>query len=67
MERMLGSYIALVTALMVQQVGERLPAGMAWIVWVAPAIVGTIATARWIAYDRAQYAPGEPAGAAAGD
>ena len=50
MERMLGSYLALTTALMVQQVGPRLPDSIAWIVWIAPAILGSIGIARWIAY-----------------
>ena len=55
LERMCGSYIALVTAFMVQQVGPRLPGSVAWIVWVTPAIVGGIFIGRWIRSYRAQF------------
>ena len=41
MERMVGSYIGLFTALMVQQVGPRMPESYAWIVWVAPSLIGS--------------------------
>lgn len=54
MERMVGSYIGLLTALMVQQVGPRLPDSYAWIVWVAPTLIGTPLLIRWIAYYRTQ-------------
>lgn len=47
MDRMLGSYIGLLTALMVQQVGPRLPEQVAWVVWIAPAIIGGIWTS-WL-------------------
>lgn len=42
MDRMLGSYIGLFTALMVQQVGPRLPEQIAWVVWIAPAVIGGV-------------------------
>lgn len=48
MERMLGSYVALLTALMVQQVGPHLPFSVQWTVWVTPAAVGTVVVAYWI-------------------
>lgn len=57
MNRMLGSYIALVTALMVQQVGPRLPGHVAWVVWVAPAILGSLLTALWIGHYRRKFTP----------
>jgi hypothetical protein len=56
MERMLGSYVALWTALMVQQVGPRLPFSIQWVVWVAPAAVGTVAIAYWIRRYRRMFA-----------
>lgn len=55
MERMVGSYIGLVTALMVQQVGPRLPESYAWIVWVAPVLIGSPLLARWMAYYRNRF------------
>lgn len=55
MERMVGSYIGLLTALMVQQVGPRLPDSYAWIVWVAPTLIGSPLLARWIAYYRNRF------------
>ncbi len=48
LERMLGSYIALMTAFSVQTVSQYLPPNWAWTVWVAPGIIGTIVIARWI-------------------
>lgn len=48
MERMLGSYIGLCTALMVQQVGPRLPESIAWVAWVAPSALGIPLIALWI-------------------
>ncbi len=56
MDRMLGSYIALLTALMVQQVAPRLPESMAWVAWVVPAAVGTPLISLWIARYRTQFA-----------
>jgi hypothetical protein len=56
MNAMLGSYIGLTTALMVQQVGPRLPANIAWVVWILPAMIGTIGVSKWIAYYRRQFA-----------
>lgn len=56
MERMVGSYIGLFTALMVQQVGPRMPGSVAWIVWVAPSLIGTILLTRWIASYRRKFA-----------
>ena len=55
MSRMLGSYIALVTALMVQQVGPLLPGSVAWFVWIAPAAIGSPLIARWIGLYRRQF------------
>lgn len=64
MERMLGSYVALVTALMVQQVGPRMPLSLTWVVWIAPAVIGTPLIARWIKHYRAQFEKGTQRAAA---
>jgi uncharacterized membrane protein len=48
MDRMVSSYIGLLTALMVQQVGPGLPDSYAWIVWIAPTLIGSPLLARWI-------------------
>ena len=55
MDRMIGSYIGLFTALMVQQVGPRLPGDIAWIVWIAPTMLGGVLVNRWIAHYRRQF------------
>jgi uncharacterized membrane protein len=55
MERMLGSYIGLSTALMVQQVGPRLPESLAWLAWVAPSVVGVPLIAMWITHYRRKF------------
>lgn len=65
MERILGSYVALVTALMVQQVGPRLPAEVAWVVWVAPPVLGTVLITRWVRSYRRRFARAD-VGAAVG-
>lgn len=56
MDRMLGSYVALFTALMVQQVGPRLPGSVAWMVWIAPGIIGSIGITYWIKSYRRKFA-----------
>ncbi len=56
MERMAGSYIGLFTALMVQQVGPRMPESIAWIVWVAPTVIGSPLLAQWIKSYRRKFA-----------
>lgn len=56
MDRMVGSYIGLLTALMVQQVGPRLPDSLAWMVWVAPTLIGSPAIAYWIGHYRRKFA-----------
>lgn len=56
MNAMCGSYIALVTALMVQQVGPRLPGAVAWIVWVLPGVLGGFGISWWIGRYRRQFA-----------
>lgn len=57
MNAMLGSYIGLTTALMVQQIGPRMPDQIAWIVWVLPSVIGTVGISRWIGSYRRQFAP----------
>jgi hypothetical protein len=56
MDRMLSSYIGLLTAFMVQQVGPRMSQNIAWIVWIAPAVIGTILISRWIGSYKQQFA-----------
>ena len=60
MERMLGSYIGLTTALLVQVVGPRLlDAGMdpslIWTVWIAPSVLMGPGVAYWIGYYRRRF------------
>ncbi len=55
MDRMLGSYIAAVTAFMVQSVGPRLPGGLEWTVWVAPALIGSPLIGVWIGYYKKKF------------
>lgn len=57
MDRMLGSYIALITAFAVQAIGPRLPADIFWITWIAPGIIGSIVTWRWTAHYRRLFDP----------
>lgn len=57
MQRMLGSFIGLTTALLVQVVAPRLldagmDPGMIWVVWVAPTLLLTPAMLSWIGYYR---------------
>ncbi len=47
-ERMLGSYIALMTAFSVQTLTQFLNPNWAWTVWAAPGIIGSIVIARWV-------------------
>lgn len=55
-ERMLGSYIAAVTAFMVQNVGRHMPVELGWIAWVAPAMIGLPGIAYWIRTYRKKFA-----------
>ena len=50
LERMVGSYLAAVTAFMVQNVGPHLPVGLEWTVWVAPGLLGGVGISFWIRY-----------------
>ncbi len=54
MDKMLSSYIALMTAFMVQVARFTLPEQQQWIMWIAPGIIGGILTARWIRKTRLQ-------------
>lgn len=55
MNSMLSSYIGLTTAFMVQQVGPRMPEAVAWLVWVLPAVVGSMGISRWIGHYRQMF------------
>ena len=56
MSRMIGSYIAAVTAFLVQNVGSRMPADLSWIVWVAPGLIGGTLIGRWVRHYRTKFA-----------
>lgn len=60
MERMLSSYIALSTALAVQQIGPRMPESIMWIAWVAPSAIGTPLIAIWIKQYKEKFSSKEP-------
>jgi hypothetical protein len=55
-ERMLASYMAAVTAFMVQNVGRRLPMELGWTAWVAPALIGVPGIAYWTWTYRKKFA-----------
>lgn len=56
LERMVGSYLAAITAFLVQNVGPLLPESLAWVVWVAPGILGGFGIALWIRYYQKKFA-----------
>ena len=53
--RMSGSYIAAVTAFTVQNVTRHMPADLAWLPWVLPALIGTPLIARTIRHYRQKF------------
>ena len=55
MSDMLGSYIGLLTAFSVQRVSTFLPVDIAWVVWIAPAVVGSVLIGRWMAHYRKRF------------
>ena len=55
MERMLGGYIAAVTAFMVQNVGPKLPESLEWTVWTTPGVIGGMLIGRWIAHYKRKF------------
>jgi uncharacterized membrane protein len=56
MSRMIGGYIATVTAFLVQNVSRHLPAEWSWVTWIAPAVVGTALITIWIVYYKRKFA-----------
>ncbi len=56
LERMVGSYLAAVTAFMVQNVGPLLPEALAWTVWVAPGLLGGVGISYWIRHYQKKFA-----------
>ena len=54
MSRFLGGYIATLTAFLVQNVSTRMPADMAWIVWVTPGVLGGFLVSRWVQHYRSK-------------
>lgn len=55
MDRMLGSYVALISAFTIQQIGPRLPASVEWLAWIVPTIIGAPLIAIWIKSYRRQF------------
>ena len=55
LERMVGSYLAAVTAFMVQNVGPHLPAELEWTVWVAPGLLGGVGISFWVRYYQKEF------------
>jgi hypothetical protein len=56
LERMVGSYLAAVTAFLVQNVGPLLPEAFVWVAWVAPGILGGFGITLWIRYYQKRFA-----------
>ncbi len=56
LERMVGSYLAAVTAFMVQNVAPLLPEALEWTVWVAPGILGGVGISFWVRHYRKKFA-----------
>lgn len=65
MLRMLGGYIATVTAFMAQQVSPHLPPQWSWTVWVLPVLVGLPGAYYWVGVYRRKFARGHTARPAA--
>jgi uncharacterized membrane protein len=57
MQRLLASFIAAVTAFAVQNVGPHLPAEAAWLVWVAPGLIGGVGIGLWVSHYRRKFQP----------
>ncbi|MEM7028754.1 MAG: hypothetical protein AAF629_04110 [Chloroflexota bacterium] len=55
MNRMLSSYIAVVTAFLVVNLTPHMPPNLAWIVWAGPGIIGSPLIGRWISHYRRQF------------
>lgn len=55
MSRMLGAYIAAVTAFVVQNVSPLLAPEYAWLTWVAPTAIGSPAISYWVRHYRQKF------------
>jgi hypothetical protein len=55
MDHYLSSYIAALTAFMVQVVGRTLPGEVQWVAWVAQGILGTLAIHIWMGRNRRKF------------
>ncbi len=55
MQRMLGSYIAAMTAFAVQSVSPHLPVAYSWVPWVAPGLIGGTLVSLWVNHYRQQF------------
>lgn len=55
MQRILGSFLAAVTAFAVQNLGPRVPASFLWLVWVGPGLIGGFGIAVWVAHYRRKF------------
>lgn len=56
LERMVGSYLAALTAFSVQNVAPLLPEAFEWVVWVTPGVIGGFGIALWIRYYQKRFA-----------
>lgn len=56
LERMVGSYLAAVTAFLVQNVGPLVPDAFVWAVWAAPGVLGGFGIGYWIRHYRKKFA-----------
>lgn len=65
MNRMLGSYVALMTAFSITAARYVLPPDLYWVFWTLPPVVGSIMIARFIKRYRARIAPKRAAAIAA--
>lgn len=55
MDRMVSSYLAAVTAFLVQNVGPLLPEALEWTVWAAPGVLGGVGISFWIRHYRKKF------------
>lgn len=56
LDKMITSYIAAVTAFLVQNVGPHVPNAFVWLVWVAPGIIGGVGISMWVRYYKRKFA-----------
>lgn len=60
MAGMIGSYIAIATAFLVQQANRFLSGDYVWLVWVVPSVLSTVAFYLWVWYYKRVFAGRSP-------